>query len=125
VVFTSKLGEAKVKAALEAELLRHLGKPVDVLVRTHAELSAVLASNPFAEAPGNRCLVTFLDEPPDADTLKGIRGRTVERVALGKREIYVHYGDGMADSKLKIPAAARGTARNLNTVKKLVELSAR
>lgn len=42
---------------------------------------------------------------------------------LGKREIYVRYGAGMADSKLKIPAATTGTARNMNTVAKLVELA--
>lgn len=47
-----------------------------------------------------------------------------EEVALGKREIYVHNGDRMADSKLKIPAAKTGTARNMNTLAKLAELGA-
>jgi uncharacterized protein (DUF1697 family) len=42
---------------------------------------------------------------------------------LGKREIYVHYPDGQGQSKLSIPAAVRGTARNMNTVAKLAELS--
>lgn len=124
VMFTSKLGETRVKALLEAELLRYAGKPVDVMVRSHAELRAVLANNPFADAPGNRCLVIFLDAAPARDALGGVSGQTVERVALGSREIYVHYGDDMARSKLKIPAAARGTARNLNTVSKLAALSA-
>jgi uncharacterized protein (DUF1697 family) len=40
----------------------------------------------------------------------------------GKREIYIHYGSGMARSKLRIPAAAAGTARNMNTIAKLAEL---
>jgi uncharacterized protein (DUF1697 family) len=43
---------------------------------------------------------------------------------LGLREIYVHYGDGMAQSRLKIPAAAAGTARNMNTIAKLAEMAA-
>ena len=34
---------------------------------------------------------------------------------------YFRYGDGMADSKLKIPAAKTGTARNMNTIAKLVD----
>jgi uncharacterized protein (DUF1697 family) len=42
---------------------------------------------------------------------------------LGKREIYVHYPTGMGRSKLRIPAAKTGTARNMNTVAKLVELA--
>ena len=44
-------------------------------------------------------------------------------IALGLREIYVHYGDGMADSTLRIPAAKAGTARNMNTVAKLAEMA--
>ncbi|MBV8474166.1 MAG: hypothetical protein JO234_12180, partial [Hyphomicrobiales bacterium] len=53
-----------------------------------------------------------------------LSGRTDEEVRLGKREIYVAYGAGIARSKLKIPAAANGTARNINTIAKLAELAA-
>ena len=42
---------------------------------------------------------------------------------LGQREIFVHYPTGMGRSKLRIPAAKAGTARNMNTVAKLVELA--
>ncbi len=44
---------------------------------------------------------------------------------LGVRELYVHYGEGMAASQLKIPAAKAGTARNMNTIAKLAELAAK
>ena len=44
-------------------------------------------------------------------------------VALGRREIYVSYGSNMGRSRLKIPAAKNGTARNMNTVAKLAELA--
>jgi len=33
----------------------------------------------------------------------------------------VHYGNGIANSKLKIAAARTGTARNMNTVTTLAE----
>src|SRR6516165_8508219 len=46
--------------------------------------------------------------------------QTVEVCALGAREIYVHYPSGQANTKLRIPAARDGTARNMNTVAKLV-----
>ena len=42
---------------------------------------------------------------------------------LGEREIYVYYGSGMARSKLRIPAAADGTTRNMNTIRKMAELA--
>jgi uncharacterized protein (DUF1697 family) len=63
----------------------------------------------------------FLDERPPKGALKTITGQAEEEVALGTREIYVHYGAGMGRSKLKIPAAKKGTARNMNTVAKLAE----
>jgi uncharacterized protein (DUF1697 family) len=43
---------------------------------------------------------------------------------LGKREIYIHYGDGMGQSKLVVPAANAGTARNMNTVATLAKMAA-
>jgi len=67
----------------------------------------------------------FLREPPRPDALDDIRGRAAEAIRLGTREIYVHYPLGMGQSKLKIPVAAHGTARNMNTVAKLTEMSAR
>jgi uncharacterized protein (DUF1697 family) len=121
VVFESKLAEAAVKAKLGKCLATYAGKPVDVMVRTGPEMAAVLAANPFKSRPPNATVAIFLDEAPPKDTLKTITGHASEEVALGLREIYVHYGEGMARSKLKIPAAKRGTARNMNTVAKLAE----
>jgi uncharacterized protein (DUF1697 family) len=46
-----------------------------------------------------------------------------ERVSLGAREFYVAYPSGMADSKLRIPAAAKGTARNMNSVAKMAQIA--
>lgn len=124
VVFTSKLPEAKVKALLEAALAVYAGKPVGVMVRTAAEMAAVLAANPFPDAAPNRTLAIFLDQKPTANALELATGINEEKMHLGLREIYVHYGEGIADSKLKIPAAKTGTARNMNTVAKLAEMAA-
>ena len=44
---------------------------------------------------------------------------------LGAREIFVHYASGMGRSKLKIPAAQSGTARNMNTVARLAQLASK
>ena len=46
-----------------------------------------------------------------------------EEIRLGKREVYVLYDEGMGNSKLVIPAAKAGTARNINTVAKLTEMA--
>jgi uncharacterized protein (DUF1697 family) len=123
VLLQSKLSEAKVKAALEAKLQAYTGKPVGVLVRSGAQITAVLANNPFPQAAPNRTVAIFLDAAPGAQAMEGIAGRNGEEIALGEREFYVLYGEGMGTSKLRIPAAKLGTARNMNTVAKLVELA--
>jgi uncharacterized protein (DUF1697 family) len=124
VVFTSPKPEAQVKAALEQRLAAYAGKPVGAMVRTAAELAEVLRCNPFPQAKPNRTIVLFLDAPPAADATTGLKGQKDEEVRLGTRELYIHYGEGMADSKLVVPAAKVGTGRNVNTVAKLVALAA-
>lgn len=124
VVFRSATSEAQVKAALEAALAAYAGKPVGVCVRTAEEMAAVLKASPFPQAAPNRVVAIFLDAAPPADALNAAKGLAGEELALGTREIYVHYGAGMASSKLRLPAAAAGTARNINTIGKLAEMAA-
>jgi uncharacterized protein (DUF1697 family) len=121
VVFASKLSEKTVKTKLERALETYAGKPVGVLIRTAAELAAVLDANPFKSAAPNRTVAIFLDAAPPADMSSGVSGQRTEEIAPGVREIYVHYADGIANSKLKIAAAKNGTARNMNTVATLAE----
>jgi uncharacterized protein (DUF1697 family) len=124
VVFSSRKSEAAIKAALEKRLETHAGKPVGVLVRSAAEMAQILADNPFPKAALSRTMAVFLDRAPPADTLAGIRGQRDEQIELGRREIYIHYGSGMGTSKLVIPAAKTGTARNMNTVATLARMAA-
>ncbi|MGV6871210.1 DUF1697 domain-containing protein [Pseudochelatococcus sp. B33] len=124
VVFSTDQSELEVKTALEKRLKVFAGKSVGVIVRTAEEMAGVLESNPFPHSPPNWTVAIFLDDPPLADTLDMLQGVEDEEVRLGKREIYVVYGAGMGRSKLKIPAAANGTARNMNTIARLVELAA-
>jgi uncharacterized protein (DUF1697 family) len=124
-VFRARASARRVKAELEKRLMAHAGKPVAVVVREAGELAAVLEANPFKQAPPGRTVVIFLDRPPPADALAQATGRKREEMRLGKREIYVHYADGIGVSKLKIPTAREGTARNMNTVAKLAAMAAR
>lgn len=123
VVFRSALCEGAIKTPLETRLAAYAGKPVGVLVRSADEMAAVLAANPFADNAPNRTVAIFLDAPPPASALTDHKGRKDEEIALGRREIYVHYGDGMADSRLGIAVAAHGTARNINTIAKLAAMA--
>jgi uncharacterized protein (DUF1697 family) len=124
VVFDSPKSEPVVKAALEKRLEAYAGKPVDVIIRSAAEMAEVAAKNPFPRAKPNFTVAIFLHCAPPAGTLAGIGGRLDEEIRLGRREIYVHYPSGMGKSKLVIAAAKSGTARNMNTVATLAEMAA-
>jgi uncharacterized protein (DUF1697 family) len=125
VIFETKMPPAKIRAALEKRLESHMGKPVGVIIRTVDEMKAVLKSNPFPKTAPNRTVAIFLDDAPPEGALAEARGLNGEELGIGLREIYVSYGETMASSKLRIPAAKAGTARNLNTVAKLIDLAAK
>ena len=48
-------------------------------------------------------MAIFLDDAPPKDTLAAVRGQKDEEIKLGKREIYVHYGEGMGTIEARHP----------------------
>jgi len=125
VVFETKAAKAAVKSELERRLLAFAGKPIGIVLRTGSEMQAVLLANPFPKAAPNLTYAIFLDERPPSDALDDAVGLKDEEMQLGKREIYVHYANGMGRSKLRIPAAKSGTARNMNTIAALADMVAK
>jgi uncharacterized protein (DUF1697 family) len=123
VVFESPLAEAKIHATLEQALEKRMGKKIDVILRSAAELRSILQANPFPDVEPAKVAVVFLSEaPPKLETIAGPDG---EQVRAAKREIYIHYPNGMGRSKLKLPPSVRsGTVRNINTVSKLAGMAA-
>lgn len=122
---------AKLEARLEKAARADLGLDTAWLLRSHAELAAIVKANPFpdaAKAHPNHLLVHFHREPFPAALLDGFTHDGPERlVALG-RELFVDYPEDVGHSKLpqamnkaKFPKLA--SARNWNTVLKLVELT--
>src|SRR3954452_5891266 len=75
VLFHSPTTEKKVQAQLHAALETYAGKPVAVLIRTAAEMAAVLKANPFPNAQPNRTVAIFLNDAPARDTLQTITGQ--------------------------------------------------
>ncbi|MGE0231960.1 MAG: DUF1697 domain-containing protein [Flavobacteriaceae bacterium] len=123
VVFRTGLARKAVRTALEKRLESYAGKPVGVMLRTGEEMAQIFKANPFPDAPGNKVAVIFLDARPPADALERLKGKADEEAILGEAEIYIHYPSGQGRSKLVIPAAKAGTARNMNTVAKLAEMA--
>lgn len=124
VVFKSRLGEKGIQAKLEKALEAKMGKKVDVVVRTAAELESVLKSNPFPDAIPAKVAVLFTSGAVPAGFAEKIVAPGGEEVQAAKREIYIYYPNGMGTSKLKLPRSETPfTARNINTVAKVLAIA--
>jgi uncharacterized protein (DUF1697 family) len=118
-----------IAAAVRDAVRGGFGFDLPVLVRSHAELVDTVARNPFADAAEGRWVQTvFLDAPPSEPRLTLPDGIPEEAVLDG-REVFVRYPEGIGGSKLQAGWFEKrlgviGTARNANTIAKLVALSA-
>ena len=122
VIFQSPLNAIKAKAALERAVAKYLGKPAGIFVREKAALQTVIKANPFPQAESKRLMVILLSEGPTQALIETAKFQSDEQIALGTMCLYVHYPSGMGQSKLKIRGAEQGTARNMNTMVKMLEL---
>lgn len=118
-------------ARIHDVVLAEFGFDLDVIMRTHAELVDARRRNPFVGTQEARYLLTtFLDSVPAphrVGTLDPDRSPGDEFVVDGA-EIFVRYESGVATSKLTLPwfergLGVRGTARNANTIDKLIDLT--
>ena len=125
VAFESKDSAARVQSELESRLQNYTRKPIRVFVRTAAEMRAVLLGNPFERTEPKHTYVLFLKERPSRYAVTNVLHRANEELRAGKREIYIHYPVGMGQSKLQMSASSHGTARNINTIAKLVAMTSR
>ena len=125
VLFRTARKEDDVRNALEKALARHMKAEVDVFIRTAREMQRIMDANPFPHAEPSKVVVVFLAKAAPKAILDTVVAPGGEEVRLGKRELYIHYPNGQGRSKLKIRSdGGHGTARNTNTVRKLVSLAA-
>jgi len=134
VVFkaTGKTSNA-LESLLEKETARRLGVSADYIVRSANEWAKVVAANPFPneakEDPGHLIVMSLKTAAPAKSVsalAASIKGRETVH-AVGKH-LYIVYPDGMGTSKftgalIERIVGSRGTARNWNTVLKLLALS--
>jgi uncharacterized protein (DUF1697 family) len=118
---------------IERAIEKEFGFHADVIVRTPAQMRDVVARNPFAKRrdiePG-KLIVTFLAGDPGEPAREAVRKVKIgpEELRIEGRELYVYFPDGMGRSKLPVAAISRmlkvpGTARNWNSVTKMLEMA--
>lgn len=116
---------------LEAAIAAEFGVETPAIGRTHAELEAAVAANPYTEFTDKLVHVVYLAAEPDPSGVAALAERdfgTDECTVVG-REVYARYANASYNSKLTPPVMQKllgvpGTARNWRTALKLVELTA-
>ncbi len=131
IVLTSAKQPKRLEREISALVRDEFGVEAATVVRTRDELAGVIERNPIPDGPSIPKLfqVTFFSEAPDPEAVERLLARDFgnERVEVIGREAYAWHPDGIQKSKLARELGkdlrADGTARNWNTVTKLLELA--
>lgn len=123
---------AALERLLELETAKRLGVSADYIIRSALEWAKIVARNPFpkeAKDDPSHLLVMFLKSAPPATSVNSLQAaiKGPESIRCDGRHLYVVYPAGIGRSKLsgtliEQTLDSRGTARNWNTVLKLLAL---
>ena len=135
---TSQSGTGALASDLRAAIAAKLGVDTPLIVVTMAELAEVIDANPYQDEPNPRYVhAVFLPAELDEAARNQIKQAAEKVRSQGSRDeitligrtLYVHTPDGFGTSELaktllakRSSPAAAGTARNWNTVMKLLAL---
>lgn len=131
---TRKTDLPRLAKQIEDGIEKRFGLRPKVILRTPSDLRTTVAANPFAARTGmdpKKIAVVFLDAAPGKDEIAKARSIQAEpeELHIEGRELYIYFANGMARPKLS-PALldktlkTTGTARNWNTVTKLLAIAA-
>ena len=131
VLLTSPEGEAELAADLGRVIREEFGFAVPVVLRTGAELAAVVERDPLGGSvtDPSRYSVTFLPVAPEPAKVGALPPPDGGNYAVAGRELYLWLPEGMARSPMgtwpwdRLLGVA-GTNRNWNTVRALAEMAA-
>jgi uncharacterized protein (DUF1697 family) len=132
IVLRRPANPAEVQGELQTLISERFGFEVPVIVRSRAQLAAVVKANLLGDVADDpkRYQVSFLAKKPPAGLVARVEERAVgsERVVTRGREIYAWHPDGVARSKLWNELAGKGlgitaTARNWTTVTTLLDMA--
>lgn len=131
IVVQSNLKKTEAEKKIREIILKHFELSISVFVLSADEVEQALKNNPFAtDVEPNKVFFTFLNAVPDevlVDKLSTIDfGK--EKFKLIDKLLFFYVPEGMGKSKMnnnffekKLKVIATG--RNLNTVKKMLELA--
>ena len=131
VIFGSTQPRRKLAGEIQKKISGEFGLDIAVILRTRAELTRVVAGNPFPTkgTKSTSLHVVFLDSRPAQAAVRVLdpdRG-SPDRFDVKGREIYLWFPKGSGRTKLTIPffektLKTRATGRNWRTVTTLLRM---
>jgi uncharacterized protein (DUF1697 family) len=131
LVFDSTADAAELETRLEAAVRADFGFTTLVFVRSAAHMAALVAHNPFPDQARDdpaHLVAMVMRQAPTPEQLAHLRAAIVgpEEVAARGSDLYARYPVNIGQSKLTSSLIERrlaspGTARNWNTVLKVVD----
>ncbi len=133
VVFQSEQTDhSAIVRQIEQGIEQRFGFHSTVLLRTHAQFRDSVSQHPLAadDADPSKLVIMFLSDNPTLDAMVDLMELHIgpETIHIMGMEAYLYYPDGLGRSKLTNAFIERklkvsGTARNWNTVTKLLALA--
>jgi uncharacterized protein (DUF1697 family) len=130
IVFTSRLGAAKLVETIKATVDARTRLPVTVVLRSAAEMAKIVAGNPFLKQERvdvAKLHVTFHDKTPTKPALDALAGSS-DQYRLVDPEVYLHCPINYGETKLSNTAIEKvlgvgATTRNWKTITTLHEMA--
>jgi len=128
LIFDSPKRAATLEREIAAAIQETFGPRIDVAVRTPAQLKKLLAENPYPDGHPSQVTIAFLTKAAPATGKEKVAAMATEAepVTFAGQDVYVHYSNGLGNSKLAEKFSAiigvSSTVRNINTVTKIVAL---
>lgn len=129
LIVTTPKKAATVEHEISKAIKDTFGRPIDVTVRTPAQLKEVLAENPYPDGNPSQVTVAFLTKAPakDAEDRVAAVAKNYEPFAFAGQQVYVNYSQGIGKSKLAEKFSdiigVSSTVRNIRTVERVLALS--
>ncbi len=117
--------------AVESAMEEQFGWFREVMSRAPNEVETALEAYPFAVVAPKFSYIVFLSGKPESAHLDAAQAIDTgdDRWSIAGRDIHLQYANGTANASPGVEKALRrlkvpGTARNLNTVQKVLEMAA-
>ena len=131
VIFeSSKSDISEIENSIQKAILKSFGFEVSVIVKSNKELKAIFEASPFSFEKKQNSYFIMLNKVPERQLVKEVDNllHENEEIIIKKNCIYFYCSTGYGKTKFNLNTFERklkviGTARNYNTMVKLLSLS--